>query len=82
MAKQIKPDAELPVIENKNKTFEEWKVKPLYEKQRGDDGKMVNVCTSFEKDAQKPIRVTSITPEKADELNSQSENTLVRLYEI
>jgi len=66
---------------NANKKFEEWKVKPIYEKQRGDDGTMRNVCVRFEKDAQKFIRVTSISQERADLLNTQSENTLVRLYE-
>lgn len=64
-----------------NIRFEEWKVKPIFEKQRGDDGSMRNVCTGFEKDALKPIRVTSITRERADLLNTQSVNTLVRLYE-
>jgi hypothetical protein len=63
-----------------NKKYEEWKVKPVYEQQRGKDGSMCNVCTGFEKDAQKPIRVTNITPDKADILNSQSENTGVHLF--
>lgn len=67
---------------NANKKFEEWKVKPIYEKKRvGDDGTMRNVCTGFEKDAQTYIRVTNISQERADLLNTQSENTLVRLYE-
>lgn len=66
--------------ESVNILFEEWKVKPIYEKQRGDDGTMQNVCVDFEKDALKPIRKTSISQERADLLNSQSENTLLRLY--
>lgn len=71
-------------MENKpiNRDYEEWKVKPIYEKQRSDDGTMINVCTGFEKDAQKAIRVTRISPDKAAILNSQSENTLVHLFEI
>lgn len=65
-----------------NRQYEEWKVKPLYEKQRGDDGTMRNVCVGFEKDAQKHIRITNITPERAALLNMHSENTLVHLYEV
>lgn len=68
-------------VKSVNAKFEEWKVKAIYEKQRGDDGTMSNVCVGFEKDAQAPIRVTYIAREKADLLNMQSANTLVRLYE-
>lgn len=67
---------------NLNKVYEEWKVKPAYEDITDAMGKVIGrKLTSFEKDAQKPIRVTSITPDKAELLNEQSENTLLRLYE-
>lgn len=73
-----KEDAKKPAT--LNKLYEEWKVKPVYEKQRAHDGTMINVCTGFEKDAQKANRVTSVTPETAEVYNTQSENTLLRLY--
>lgn len=66
-----------------NKTYEEWKVKPLYKDVLDYNDKVVGrKLIGFEKDAQKAIRVTSITPDKAEILNSQSENTLLRLYEV
>ena len=66
-----------------NRKYEEWKVKPVYEKQRtGNDQSLRNVVVDFKKDAMEPIRTTTISPEKAEILNSQSENTLVRLYEV
>lgn len=75
MAKASKPkpvtdDLEQVETENRdlNRTYEEWKVR--------------RVNGEFEKDSQKPIRTTRITPERAEILNSQSANTLVRLYEI
>lgn len=63
-----------------NKVYEEWKVKAKYEKQRGDDGTMRNVYVGCEKDAKDPIRTTSITPERAKQVNEQTENTLIHLY--
>jgi hypothetical protein len=62
--------------------FAEFKVKPIYEKQRGEDGSNNNVCVGFEKERDKPERTTRITQRIADELNSQSENTGVRLYPV
>jgi len=59
-----------------NKQYEEWKVKPLYEADK-EGRKLVG----YEKDAQRPLKTTSITPERAELLNLQSENTLTRLYE-
>lgn len=88
MAKSKKPAEETAEIEQTdvpqtlNKKYEEWKVKPIYKRERGDDGQMRNFIDRFEKDAQSPIRTTSITPEKAEILNAQSENTGVHLYEV
>ncbi len=61
----------------------EWKVKPVYEDIKDGMGAVIGrKLKSFEKDAQKAIRTTSITEDKAAILNSQSENTLVRLFEV
>ncbi|MBP7398178.1 MAG: hypothetical protein KA954_01235 [Chitinophagales bacterium] len=66
-----------------NKKYEEWKVKPVYEDIKDGMGAVIGrKLKSFEKDAQKAIRTTSITEDKAAILNSQSENTLVRLFEV
>ena len=65
-----------------NKKFEEWKVIPEYKEITDAMDKVIGrKLVGFKKDAQAPIRTTSITQERADLLNSQSENTLVRLFE-
>jgi len=68
--------------ESTNVVFEEWKVKPAYKDIKdGMDNIIGRKLTGFEKDAQSPIRKTSISRDRAELLNSQSENTLTRLYE-
>lgn len=57
---------------DKNRNYEEWPVTVTY-----DDNKK----PIFKKAAQEPNRVTRITPDRAAEINSQSENTKIRLYE-
>jgi len=64
-----------------NIIFEEWKVKPVYEDIKDAMGNNLGrKLKEFEKDAQKAIRTTSISQERADLLNTQSENTLTRLF--
>jgi hypothetical protein len=65
-----------------NVVYEEWKVKPVYKEIKDELGNVKGrKLTGYEKDAKDPIRTTSITQDKAELLNQQSENTLVRLYE-
>lgn len=69
--------------ESTNVVFEEWKVKPVYKDIKNEMGdNLGRKLTGFEKDAQSPIRKTSISRDRAELLNSQSENTLTRLYEV
>lgn len=66
-----------------NTLFEEWKVKPVYEDIKDGMGNNIGrKLKEFEKDAQKAIRTTSISQERADLLNTQSENTLTRLFPV
>lgn len=66
-----------------NRTYEEWPVKPRYEDVTDQMGKVLGKkLIDFEKQAQKPLRTTVVTEDKAEILNSQSENTGLRLYEI
>lgn len=72
--------AEAPIT--KNKVYEEFQVEAQYEDVTDQMGKVLGrKLTGFEKKKDKPIRTTAITPERAEYLNSQSENTGVRLYE-
>lgn len=65
-----------------NVKYEEWKVKALYKDiTDGLDKVIGRKLTGFEKDAQKPIRTTTISPDRAELLNTQAENTLLFLYE-
>jgi hypothetical protein len=65
-----------------NKKYAEWKVKPVYKDVEDGMGKVIGrKLTGFDKDAKDPIRYTTISPDKADLLNEQSENTFVRLFE-
>lgn len=67
----------------KNKVYAEHKVTPEYEDILDGMGKKLGrKLTGFNKDSDKPIRTTSISPDKAEILNQQSENTLLRLYEV
>lgn len=74
-----------PILEKpkgNNVKYEEWKVKPVYKDVKDGMDKVIGrKLSGFEKDAQKPIRSTTISPDRAELLNAQSENTLVRLYE-
>lgn len=81
-AEETDPVEQTTAPTSHNKDYEEWKVKPIYEKQRGEDGSMKNICVGFEKDAQKAIRNVRTNPAHAETMNVQSENTLLRLYEI
>lgn len=66
-----------------NKKFEEWKVRAIYKDVENAMGKVIGrKFEKFEKDAQKPIRTTFITEDKAELLNSQAENTLLYLFEV
>jgi len=70
-----------PPSKSSNTLFEEWKVKPVYEDIKDAMGNNLGrKLKEFEKDAQKAIRTTSISQERADLLNTQSENTLTRLF--
>jgi len=67
---------------NVNKKYEEWKVKAIYEDVTDAMDKVIGrKFVKFEKDAQVPIRITFISPDTAGILNSQSENTLLHLFE-
>lgn len=79
-AKEVKQAEEKPTTINK--VYEEWKVKAVVsQKLNLETGEKDRIVT-FEKDAQAPIRKTSISPDKAEILNTQSENTLLRLFEV
>lgn len=66
-----------------NKTYEEFKVSPVYKDVTDETGRKIGTkLTGFSKDSDKAIRKTRISEDKAKELNSQSENTGVRLYEV
>lgn len=60
-------------VKDHNRDYEEWPVTVTYDEDKKP---------SFKKAAQEPTRVTRITPDRAAEINSQSENTKIRLYEI
>lgn len=65
-----------------NKIYEEFPVKPEYEIVTDQLGKVIGKkLTGYKKDALEPLRTVSIDPAKAEILNSQSENTLVHLFE-
>ena len=71
------PDAPKTV----NKKYEEWRVEPKYEDVKDEMGKTIGrKLKEFEK--LKMLRRTSISESTAIELNSQSENTGVRLFEV
>lgn len=59
-----------------NKIYEEWRVSPDYEV--SEDGKS-RKHVGFNKE--KKLRETSITPDRAEEMNAQSLNSGTRLYE-
>jgi len=66
-----------------NEDYEEWKVEPIAQKiieYRKENKPFDDSC--FEKAGAKAVRITRITPDKAEILNSQSENTGTRLYKI
>lgn len=64
----------------KNKVFEEWRVEPKYQVVTNEMGdKIGNKLAGFDK--VKLMRTTSITQAVADEINSQSENTGLHLFE-
>lgn len=82
---KVKPEVKegIAVSETLNRDYEEWKVKALYKEVQDELGNVKGrKLIGFEKDAMKAIRTTRLTPERADLLNSQSENTLLRLYEV
>jgi hypothetical protein len=65
-----------------NKVYEEFRVAPEHEEVKDQMGKVLgNKLTGFRKLDIKPLKTTSIHPDKAEELNSQSINTGLRLYE-
>lgn len=67
---------------NANKKYEEWKVKPIYEDVTDAMDKVIGrKFIRFDKDAQSANRITFISPDTAEILNSQSENTLLHLFE-
>lgn len=81
------PPAVPPVEEGDKKTlnedYEEWKVEPIAKKiieYRKENKPFDDSC--FEKAGAKPVRITRITPDKAEILNNQSENTGIRLYQL
>ncbi len=75
------PAPEKPI--SKNKIYAEHKVSPKYEDVTDPMGNVLGrKLAGFEKDSEKPIRKTSISPDRAEILNQQSENTLLRLYEV
>lgn len=64
-----------------NKLYEEWQVEPngeMIKQYKKDERPVDDKC--FEK--LKKLRITSITPERAELLNQQSENTNLRLYPV
>lgn len=73
-----------PVVEapkTKNKVYEEFRVQPEYEKvYDAMDRELGQKLTGFRKLDTKPIKTTSITEERAEELNAQSINSGFRLY--
>ena len=73
-----------PVVEapkTKNKVYEEFRVQPEYEKvYDAMDRELGQKLTGFRKLDTKPIKITSITEERAEELNAQSINSGFRLY--
>jgi hypothetical protein len=63
-----------------NKVYEEYRVEPKYDDVTDQLGKVIGKKLSgFEK--VKKIRDTSVTPERAKEVNSQSENSGIHLFE-
>ena len=73
-----------PVVEapkTKNKVYEEFRVQPEFETVTDAMGKELGrKLTGFRKLDTKPIKTTSITEERAEELNAQSINSGFRLY--
>lgn len=78
---QLSTETKEAPAENLNRKYAEWKVLPVYEEVKDAMGKVLGrKLTGFKKDAQEPIKYTHITPARAEELNSQSANTLLMLY--
>lgn len=73
-----------PVVEapkTKNKVYEEFRVQPEFEAVHDAMGKMLGQkLKSFRKLDTKPVKTTSITEERAEDLNAQSINSGFRLY--
>lgn len=75
------PGSEAPAPENKNRTYEEFRVEPTYkkhEKSRSNPNAW-NELTGFTKILKN--KDVAITPERAALLNEQSESSLVRYYD-
>lgn len=70
---------EAPVVLNKK--YEEWSVEPVYEPITDATGKQIG-RKLVKYDKLKKIRTTTITSDKAEILNQQSENTKLRLFEV
>ena len=73
-----------PMVEapkTKNKVYEEFRVQPEYEKvYDAMDRELGQKLTGFRKLDTKPVKTTSITEQRAEELNAQSINSGFRLY--
>lgn len=73
-----------PVVEapkTKNKVYEEFRVQPEFETVTDAMGKELGrKLTGFRKLDTKPVKTTSITEERAEDLNAQSINSGFRLY--
>jgi hypothetical protein len=68
-----------PAAETKNKIYEEWRVESEYKEVKDEMGTVKGKkLTGFKKITK--VRETSITADKAETLNSQSQNTGLRLY--
>lgn len=79
----IQEPSTVPEGKTKNLIYEEWRVEPQYKDVVDALGVVIGrKLTGFDKSGSKPVRITSITPERAEYLNQQSENSLLRLYEV